>query len=169
MGKRGVTRLGYEAGRDIEFVRRLREAVGPDAWIMLDRGVSLTWDLEHAIRLIRTFEEYGLRWIEEPFEPHEIINYQKLRSAVDTMIAWGEREWGRARLPAGDIHRDGRCGGMRPRSLRRHHRRPADHQPGGGGGSVVQRPCLEQRGGDRGQPGSFVHHRPLSALRAQTY
>ncbi len=93
MGKRGVTRLGYEAGRDIEFVRRLREAVGPDAWIMLDRGVSLTWDLEHAIRLIRTFEEYGLRWIEEPFEPHEIINYQKLRSAVDTMIAWGEREW----------------------------------------------------------------------------
>ena len=93
MGKAGVTRLGYEAKRDIEFVRQLREAVGPDAWIMLDRGVKLTWDLEHAIRLIRKFEEYGLRWMEEPFEPYEYINYKKLRGAVNTMLAWGEREW----------------------------------------------------------------------------
>ena len=93
MGKAGVTRLGYEAKRDIEFVRQLREAVGPDAWIMLDRGVKLTWDLEHAIRLIRKFEEYGLRWMEEPFEPYEFINYKKLRGAVNTMLAWGEREW----------------------------------------------------------------------------
>ena len=93
LGKAGIARLGYDANRDIEFMRRLREAVGPDAWIMLDRGVNCTWDLEHAIRLIRTWEEYGLRWMEEPFEPREYINYKKLRGAVNTMLAWGEREW----------------------------------------------------------------------------
>ena len=93
LGKAGITRLGFDANRDIEFMRRLREAVGPEAWIMLDRGVKCTWDLEHAIRLIRAWEEYGLRWMEEPFEPREYINYQRLRVAVNTMLAWGEREW----------------------------------------------------------------------------
>jgi L-alanine-DL-glutamate epimerase-like enolase superfamily enzyme len=93
MGKRGDARLGYDVERDIEFVRLLREAVGPDAWIMMDRGQSLVWDLEAATRRVRGFEQYGLKWIEEPFEPEDVGGFRKLRGQVSTMIAAGEREW----------------------------------------------------------------------------
>ncbi|HWE64964.1 MAG TPA: mandelate racemase/muconate lactonizing enzyme family protein [Chloroflexota bacterium] len=92
-GKRGQARLGYEAERDITFVRLLREAVGPRADIMIDRGQSLQWDLRHAILLTNAFEEQGLRWIEEPLEPQDIEGFRKLRQHVKTLIATGEREW----------------------------------------------------------------------------
>lgn len=93
MGKRGDARLGYELDRDIEFVRLLREAVGPDAWIMMDRGQSLVWDLGDAIRRTRAFEEHDLKWIEEPLEPYDVEGLRKLRQQVTTLIAGGEREW----------------------------------------------------------------------------
>jgi len=92
-GKRGDARLGYEFDRDVAFMRLLREAVGPDADIMLDRGQSLPWDVGHAIRLTNACEEYGLRWIEEPLEPQDIEGFRKLRARVKTLIATGEREW----------------------------------------------------------------------------
>lgn len=92
-GKRGNARLGYEAERDIAFMRLLREAIGPLADIMIDRGQSLQWDLCHAIRLTNAFEEYGLRWIEEPLEPQDIEGFRKLRQHVKALIATGEREW----------------------------------------------------------------------------
>ncbi len=92
-GKRGEAHLGYEAERDITFVRLLREAVGPEADIMIDRGQSLQWDLGHAITLINAFEQYNLRWIEEPLEPSDIEGFRKLRPHVKTLIATGEREW----------------------------------------------------------------------------
>lgn len=93
MGKRGDARLGYEIGRDVEFMRLLREAVGPQAWIMMDRGQSLVWDLGAAIRRTHAFEEYDLKWIEEPLEPPDTEGFRKLRNQVSTLIAAGEREW----------------------------------------------------------------------------
>ncbi len=95
-GKRGAAHLGYDAARDIAFVRLLREAVGPDADIMIDRGQSLPWDVGHAIKLVNAFEEQGLRWIEEPLEPQDIEGFRKLRPHVKTLIATGEREWNAA-------------------------------------------------------------------------
>jgi L-alanine-DL-glutamate epimerase-like enolase superfamily enzyme len=93
MGKRGDARLGYDVARDVEFVRLLRDAVGPDAWIMMDRGQSLVWDLSDAIRRTTAFEEYDLKWIEEPFEPQDFESLRKLRQQVGTLLAGGEREW----------------------------------------------------------------------------
>jgi L-alanine-DL-glutamate epimerase-like enolase superfamily enzyme len=93
MGKKGGTRLGYEVERDIEFVRLLREAVGPDAWIMMDRGQALRWDVGEAIRRVNAFEEHGLKWIEEPLEPSDIGGFRRIRQHVKTLIAGGEREW----------------------------------------------------------------------------
>lgn len=93
MGKRGGTRLGYEVQRDIDFVRLLRQAVGPDAWIMMDRGQSLKWDVSEAIRRTNGFEEYDLKWIEEPLEPDDIEGFRRLRQHVKTLVAGGEREW----------------------------------------------------------------------------
>ena len=92
-GKAGEARLGYEQDRDVEFVRRLRESIGPDAELMVDLGVSVYWDPSTAIRRVKAFEEYGLTWIEEPLGPWDPDGYARLRGAVDTLLAWGEREW----------------------------------------------------------------------------
>lgn len=93
MGKRGDARLGYDVDRDIDFVRRLREQAGPDAMIMMDRGKKLTWTLEEAIRRVQGFEQYGLTWIEEPFEPDHTEELRTLRQHSTTLFAGGEREW----------------------------------------------------------------------------
>ena len=93
LGKRGESRLGYDLDRDIQFMERLRSAVGPEAQIMLDRAQSLPWDLEGAVRRTRALEAYGLKWMEEPFEPNEANSYQSYRNRVTTMVGIGEREW----------------------------------------------------------------------------
>ncbi|MDO7881573.1 mandelate racemase/muconate lactonizing enzyme family protein [Salinibacterium soli] len=93
MGKRGDARLGYDVDRDIDFVRRLREQAGPDAMIMMDRGKKLTWTLEEAIRRVQGFEEFGLTWIEEPFEPDHSEELTTLRQHTTCLFAGGEREW----------------------------------------------------------------------------
>jgi L-alanine-DL-glutamate epimerase-like enolase superfamily enzyme len=92
-GKRGDARLGYEVERDIAFVQELREAVGPHAWIMIDRGQSLNWTLDEAIRRVVAWQEAGLKWVEEPFEPQEFDHFRKLRLHTKCMIAGAEREW----------------------------------------------------------------------------
>ena len=119
-GKRGQSRLGYSIDRDVEFMRLLRDAVGPDAQIMIDRGQSLVWSLDHAIRLTNAFEAYGLKWIEEPFEPHEYGQFQAFRQRVQTLVGTGEREWteeGYRRVIGSGIVDvvgcdPGRCGGI---------------------------------------------------------
>jgi L-alanine-DL-glutamate epimerase-like enolase superfamily enzyme len=93
MGKRGETRLGYDIARDVEFFRLLREAVGADAMLMMDRGQHLSWTVADAIRRTNAFEELGLTWIEEPLEPTDIEGFRRLRSHSKTLIATGEREW----------------------------------------------------------------------------
>lgn len=120
MGKRGVTRLGYDIARDVEFVRRLREAIGPDALLVMDRGAALTWDLAEAIARVRAFEEHGLRWIEEPCEPWDLEGYRRVREHATTLIGGGEQEWDvrgyRSLLEAGVIDvigcDPGRVGGI---------------------------------------------------------
>jgi L-alanine-DL-glutamate epimerase-like enolase superfamily enzyme len=92
-GKRGDARLGYDAERDIAFVRNLRKAIGPNAWIMIDRGQSLNWTLDEAIRRVVAWQDVGLKGLEEPFEPHEFANFRKLRVHAKCMIAGAEREW----------------------------------------------------------------------------
>lgn len=93
LGKKGDARVGYEFDRDVHFMRLLREAAGPSADIMLDRGQHLRWDVAHAVRLTRACEEYGLRWIEEPLEPWDIQGFRQLRAHCTSMIATGERCW----------------------------------------------------------------------------
>ena len=93
MGKRGAARLGYELERDITFVRMLREGIGPDSLLIMDRGQSLVWTRAEAIRRVNAFEEYDLYWIEEPMEPTDIAGFKSLRSATRCLVGTGEREW----------------------------------------------------------------------------
>ncbi len=94
LGKKGEARLGSDVERDVEFMRLLRERVGPEPKLMWDRGVNtLTWDVAFAIRLTTALEEHGLTWMEEPFEPTDIESFHRLRARCSTLIGSGEREW----------------------------------------------------------------------------
>lgn len=92
-GKKGEARLGFEHARDVEYVRRVREAIGPEKQIMIDLGVAVSWDVSEAVARVRAFEEYGLHWIEEPLGHWDPAGYRTLREKTTTRIAYGEREW----------------------------------------------------------------------------
>jgi len=93
LGKKGDANVGYEFDRDLLFMRLLREAAGPDADIMFDRGQHLRWDVSHAVRITQALEEYDLRWIEEPLEPWDVQGFRQIRQHCTALIATGERCW----------------------------------------------------------------------------
>jgi L-alanine-DL-glutamate epimerase-like enolase superfamily enzyme len=92
-GKRGNARLGYDHNRDVEYVRAMREALGPDNMLMIDNGIAIEWDVTEAVRRMRAMEEYDLRWVEEPLGAWDPEGYANLRAKTSTRIAYGEREW----------------------------------------------------------------------------
>ena len=92
-GKRGSARLGYEHDRDVEYVRAMREALGPERMLMIDNGIAIRWDVTDAVRRMRAMEEYDLTWVEEPLGAWDPEGYANLRAKTSTRIAYGEREW----------------------------------------------------------------------------
>ena len=92
-GKRGSARLGYEHDRDVEYMRRMRDALGPQPLIMIDCGWAIRWDVMTAVRRVQAFEEFGLHWIEEPLGAWDPEGYANLRSKTTTLVAYGEKEW----------------------------------------------------------------------------
>lgn len=92
-GKRGDARLGVDLARDVAFVRAVREAVGPDVDIMVDLGHTVRNDARSAIRMVRAFEELGIRWIEDPLHTWDWAGYRELRAATATPICTGEELW----------------------------------------------------------------------------
>ncbi|QJD82108.1 mandelate racemase/muconate lactonizing enzyme family protein [Cohnella herbarum] len=92
-GKKGQARLGREARYDQDFARTVRERIGDDKGFIIDIGNNVKWDVAHAIRMTKAFEQYGIHWIEEPFHPSDIEAHRQLREATSTLIGTGEREW----------------------------------------------------------------------------
>jgi L-alanine-DL-glutamate epimerase-like enolase superfamily enzyme len=103
---RGYIEMGFPAvkikvGRasvqdDVERIKACREVLGPDIPLFLDANNA--WrDAPSAIRAIRTFEEYGIDWVEEPLLPDDIEASAVIAQVVDVPIATGEIEatrWG---------------------------------------------------------------------------
>jgi L-alanine-DL-glutamate epimerase-like enolase superfamily enzyme len=92
-GKRGDAHLGYEHDRDVEYVRTMREAIGPEKSLMIDLGIKIKWDVATAVRRVRAFEEHHIDWIEEPLGAWDPEGYATLRAKTQTSIAYGEKEW----------------------------------------------------------------------------
>jgi L-alanine-DL-glutamate epimerase-like enolase superfamily enzyme len=92
-GKRGNARLGFDHDRDVEYVRRMREGLGPEALLMIDCGWVIRWDVKTAIRRVRAFDEYRIEWIEEPLGAWDPEGYANLRAKTSALMAYGEREW----------------------------------------------------------------------------
>lgn len=78
---------------DVEALKHIRRAVGPDFSIMFDRTAEYAgwvWSYEQALEVARGMEEYGATWLEEPFERGDIAKSARLRQAVDLTITGAE-------------------------------------------------------------------------------
>lgn len=87
-------RGGYNAKRDVEKVKALRDALGYDFDLAIDCGqgyVPFAWSAKEAIQVVSALEEYKLMFIEEPCRTDELDVYAAVREASGTTpIAGGE-------------------------------------------------------------------------------
>ncbi len=74
-------------------VREAREAIGPDALLMMDAHGSL--GVSSAIKLAEMVEECDVRWFEEPVSGDDIPGMAEVRRATSVPIAAGESEFTR--------------------------------------------------------------------------
>jgi L-rhamnonate dehydratase len=79
--------------KNVELVRTLREAVGPDVDIMLDCWSS--WNVPYTIQMARRLEPYHPRWLEEPVLADKIEQYAEIRRNSPVPISGGEHEYTR--------------------------------------------------------------------------
>lgn len=91
-GKYGAANLGFDHNRDIDFVRQVKQAMGPGKDLMIDCGVNNFWDIPTAIRRAKAFEDLEIAWLEEPLGHDDPEGYAALRATTGIRIAYGERE-----------------------------------------------------------------------------
>jgi L-alanine-DL-glutamate epimerase-like enolase superfamily enzyme len=86
--------FGRVGGRlDEEIVAAARDAVGPDALLMVDAGASdSAWShgYKWALRTANMLERYDVGWFEEPLPPDALADYVALRREAPVAIAGGE-------------------------------------------------------------------------------
>lgn len=75
---------------DVQRIRAVREAVGPDVQLYIDANCSL--DYFHALKLAQQVEPYGISFFEEPLTHNDIPNLQKLRAKTSIPLAAGQNE-----------------------------------------------------------------------------
>ena len=91
--KLGYGPLGKDVRRDVELAAAAKEAAGPNVEVMIDIGHGYT--LKMAMQAAKEFESLGIYWMEEPFPPEAIEDYQRLCDSTSLRIAAGEQDVGR--------------------------------------------------------------------------
>jgi L-rhamnonate dehydratase len=71
--------------KNVELMRTLREAAGPDVDIMIDAWMS--WDVPYTLAMAERFAEYQPRWIEEPVLPDKPASYAAITAKIGHGIA----------------------------------------------------------------------------------
>lgn len=85
-GKAGIA-------RNVELMRSLREAVGPDVDIMFDAWMS--WTVPFTLANAEQLAEFEPRWIEEPVMPDKIAECAEIRHRSPVPTSTGEHEYTR--------------------------------------------------------------------------
>src|SRR5579871_2327253 len=81
-GKKGLANLGVDEARDAEFVRAVRQAIGPTAGFIVDIGANVRWDIARAVRTARACAEARVTWLEDVFPLTNMEGYKVVRQAV---------------------------------------------------------------------------------------
>lgn len=87
-------KVGFGVETDIQYVHAVREAVGPDARIMMDANCA--YDAPAARRILLECEDARVHFFEEPLAPEDLEGYKSLRNLTDTYLAAGENLFGKA-------------------------------------------------------------------------
>jgi L-rhamnonate dehydratase len=95
--KLGWGPLGKDSQHDVALAAAAKEAAGEGVEIMIDSGLGYVADAKRAIDVAREYEQLGIYWMEEPFEPDEYEAYAELADEVDIRVTAGEQDatwWG---------------------------------------------------------------------------
>lgn len=88
-------KVGYNGGqnpsRDVERVRKVRDAVGPDIGIMLD--ANNCWDAATGARFANRVKDFDIMFLEEPVFADDIPGLKKFKKSTDLPLATGEHEY----------------------------------------------------------------------------
>lgn len=76
--------------RDVDRLRRIRDALGPEIRLMVD--VLWAYDLAAAIRMGRALEELDGVWFEAPMHPEDLEGHAELARILEVPIASGETD-----------------------------------------------------------------------------
>ncbi|MDQ6619812.1 MAG: mandelate racemase [Pseudomonadota bacterium] len=87
-------RLGRASAQaDIEVLRAVKDAIGPDVTLMCDFNQALT--VNQAILRGRMLDrEGGLAWIEEPTRADDLLGHARIAQALETPVQIGENFMG---------------------------------------------------------------------------
>lgn len=84
-------KVGLSLEDDIQHVKNVRAAIGPDIKLMVDSNHA--YSLREALELARKIEPYDISWFEEPVSPEFYDQYAQLRQKTSIPIAGGECEY----------------------------------------------------------------------------
>ncbi|HEX6738121.1 MAG TPA: enolase C-terminal domain-like protein, partial [Vicinamibacteria bacterium] len=89
----GWTHIKMKVGQDLETnVRRaglIRDIIGPQAKLMMD--ANQCWDVDEAIRQMKTLARFDPWWIEEPTSPDDVLGHAAIAKAIAPIgVATGE-------------------------------------------------------------------------------
>ncbi len=79
--------------KNVELVRVLRGAAGPEVDLMFDAFMG--WDLNYAMAWCAAVEQYRPRWIEEAFHVDKMESFAQLARETAIPVATGEHFYGR--------------------------------------------------------------------------
>ena len=85
-------KIGQSHERDVEAVRRVREAVGGEVRVRVDANMSFT-NVQAAIKTIKAIEAFDPELLEQPVKPKELDAMASIRAGVDVPIMADESIW----------------------------------------------------------------------------
>ena len=91
--ERGFAGMKTKVGRlalaqDVRRVAAIREAIGPDIFLMVDANQA--YNATTAIRIGRELADLDIYWFEEPVNATDVEGYLQVKSALPMAIAGGE-------------------------------------------------------------------------------
>ena len=92
--KQMKTQMGAEltAAKEVDRMRVMREAVGPDIDLMCD--INQLWNVNQAIQIGKRVEEYNLFWLEDVVASDDYQGLARVADSLTTPIAAGEYVYG---------------------------------------------------------------------------
>jgi L-talarate/galactarate dehydratase len=83
---------GLTPAQEVERIRLVREAVGPDITLMVD--INQRWSVHEAIDIGHRVEELGLGWLEDVTSANDYQGLASVSAALKTPVCGGELLWG---------------------------------------------------------------------------